>query len=416
MFEKSMRYAATAAGFLFAFLFLMAPFASSADTADVGDVIPAISCSNGMEATIFVEGLSGPDALAVDDNGDLYVTEESIGQVTKVESNGSVVAFLSGLNSPEGIAFAADGTLYVVEDVVDTGTLKKRATDGIVTTVASNLSSPEGIAISSNGTIYVTASDAEKAANEDGADYLNYASYLYAFAATAPHAQSTLIEAGPAVTIKSFTEVDVDQPSFSGIEIGSDGKIYVASESSGVETTRILNGVTGTFKSNRSVFVFDPSSLPLSQNNLPAFASNLTVPEGIRFQGASQTFPLLAVEEGGLDPSNLAGRLVSIDSMGITTELCSGFDEIEDVLVGSDGAIYVTDDTNGWIIKLAQPKIATETPTATAAQTAIPAATPTGTSMPMETATPEPGSTNTPTAQSTQVWDEEVWLPLIQTE
>ena len=110
MFEKSMRYAFAAAGLLFALMFLMIPFSSSADTSAIGDPIPAISCSNGMEATVFADGLAGPDALAFDGSGMIYVSEESSGQITKVESNGSKSVFVTGLNSPEGIAFAADGS------------------------------------------------------------------------------------------------------------------------------------------------------------------------------------------------------------------------------------------------------------------------------------------------------------------
>ncbi|MEM8857133.1 MAG: hypothetical protein AAGD96_02365 [Chloroflexota bacterium] len=435
MEEKSIRIVAPDALVLFVVIFVvslgMIPLASSAAFLDVGDSLPAISCTNGMEATIYAEGLSGPDTLAFDSNGVLFVSEELIGQITQIDSSGGKASFMTGLDNPEGIVFAADNTFYVVEDVIDIGTLKKRATDGTITTLASDLSSPEGVAIAANGTIYVTGSDAEKALLEGGANYQNYASYLWAFDGSEPHAKSMLIEAGPDVDIVNVIPpvVDVDQPSFTGIAIGSDGMIYVASEASGVETTQTLNGVTANFKSVRSVFKFDPTALPAEseQDELSAFSSNLTVLEGVRFQGANDTFPLLIIEEGGLDENNLAGRIVSVDASGNETELCSGFDQIEDVIVDEAGDMFVTDDTNGWIIKLSSNAPSTETPsateTSTATSTPVESSTPMETSTPTMTMTPTPASTTmpqptetvsaTPTISTPQNLDEFAFLPLV---
>ncbi|MFK7804704.1 MAG: hypothetical protein AB8G95_23915 [Anaerolineae bacterium] len=391
------------------------PTTISAAPQDFGDEIPEIMCTGDLKATVFAEGLSSPDGLAFDPNGLLHVAEEtaggvSDGKISQVSAAGVVTPIMTGLVRPEGIAFDTNGNLYYVDDNIDNGALIKRSPGGVTTTLPITLTSPEGVAVSADDSIiYVTASDAEKAVedNPGPGDVLNYKTYLYAISSVAPYTTTTLLEVAPDLTIV-FPIVTVEQPSFSGITIGSDGKIYIASESSGAEGSRSVPPFTVNVTSTRSIFVVDPLSPPVPNTTAPApFIEHLSIPEGLRFQGS--TFPLLIVEEGAVGADE--GRLLSADAAGNTTVLCDGFKALEDVIVGSDGAIYVTEDSTGRIIKLAEPDPATETPTATATMTEvpteIPTETPTGvpTEVPTETSTPDPSPsatmTGTPIATET---------------
>lgn len=78
----------------------------------------ALEVANGVKVTLFSTGLSAPYAMAVDEQGVIYVSLPKVGQViTLVDDNGDGVAdgshvFCSGLNRPSGLAFK-DGVLQV---------------------------------------------------------------------------------------------------------------------------------------------------------------------------------------------------------------------------------------------------------------------------------------------------------------
>ncbi len=382
---------------------LNGPVITQAAPPAVGEPIPTISCTNGMTAVVYADNLSSPDGLAFDSAGNLFVAEETAGRITQINSDGSKSVIMTGLSFPEGIAFDNDDTLYVVEDIDLVGTLKKRTSAGIETVIDNTLSFPEGVAIGVDGKIYVTASDAEKINPNDlnPSNATDFHTYLYAYESAEPHNRTTLLDLEPPFIIDlQNSTASLDQPSFSGITIGPDGMLYVASESSGIEVmtsydTGFPFGIIDiTIASNSSVFKVDPAAAP--STDVPAvFVENSVVPEGVRFQNSG--FPLLIAEEGKEDPPGVFtdGKLLSADSTGSTTVLCTGFGALEDVIVGADGSIYLSEDNTSRVIKLSgvtQPP--TETPTVTATQTATSTATPTAT----QTST----STPTPTAVQTE--------------
>jgi hypothetical protein len=244
----------------------------------------------------------------------------------------------------------------------------------VITVLHDDLNSPEGVAIGAGGTIYVTASDAEKAVDDnpspaDLADIGNYKTYLYSINPTGPFTSTTLLAIPTEPQIDLFAQTAIiDQPSFSGITIGLDGKIYVASESSGISDSRVVMvpnplfpiqqiEVTVNVTSTRSVFVVDPLSPPSDPSKAPSpFVEGSIAPEGLRFQSAEGTgFPLLIVEKSSAGSNS--GKLISADINGNTTELCTGFNAIEDVIVDSEGNIYVTEDSDGQIVKLTLPVV-----------------------------------------------------------
>ncbi len=339
----------------------------------VGEPVPEISCTNGMAATVFAENLSQPDGLAIDSAGNLYVAEEVAGQITQIGADGSKTVIMSGLSFPEGIAFDADDNLYVVEDIINGGSLIKRTPAGVETVIDNTMSSPEGVAIGADGTIYVTASDAEKAAGTELTpdNVSDFRTYLYAFAPTEPFTRTTLLDIAPDFDINLVAgTASVDQPSFAGVTIGPDNMIYVTSESSGITVTNTVDvgfpfgEIDVTISSDKGVFKVDPAAAPATTAP-PPFVTGLIVPEGLRFSNAG--YPLLIVEEGvtGGDPAlgQDVGKLIAADASGATTELCIGFKALEDVVMGADGAIYVSEDTTNRVIKLMTEGPTAETPT-----------------------------------------------------
>jgi sugar lactone lactonase YvrE len=205
----------------------------------MGDPLPRIQCPAGYTATLYAEGLSSPDGLALSPAGVLYVAEETAGRISRIESNGSITPILSGLHHPEGIAFDNIGNLYVVEDVPDPpdtsrGRLLKVATDGITTTLATDLDAPEGVFWAADGTLYITESNVQFTSNP--VDFR-----------TRVTAISPLNEVTRILTDTLFW-------SYGGITIGPDGLLYVTNEVSGVgnPSTQNLDNPTAGHLRRRS--------------------------------------------------------------------------------------------------------------------------------------------------------------------
>ena len=65
------------------------------------------------DVSTFASGFNGPDGLAFDAAGNLYVANQCNGTVSEVTPAGVVSTFASGFNQPCGLAFDAAGNLYV---------------------------------------------------------------------------------------------------------------------------------------------------------------------------------------------------------------------------------------------------------------------------------------------------------------
>jgi len=278
----------------------------------VGDPVPRVQCPAGYTATIYAEGLSSPDGLALSPTGVLHVAEESAGQVSRIEADGSATPVLTGLSNPEGIAFDSAGNLYVVEDVAN-GRLLKQAPDGTTTTLATNLDAPEGIVWTPGGTLYFTESNAELVQS-----FFDIKSSV-----------GSVLPPGAAATLRT----DNWFWSYAGITANAAGMLYLTNEASGTGTTD-------------SIFTVNPNT---SARTL--LASNLTSPEGLRFT-ATGNFPLFVAEE---DTGGGSGQITQVDSNGSHTPLCTGFFNIEDVETDLTRRIYVSEDTSGLIILIEPP-------------------------------------------------------------
>jgi sugar lactone lactonase YvrE len=298
----------------------VAPFAdpvplSSPDTVASGD--PAVGasrsllrihCPTGYAATVYAEGLSAPDGLAISPTGVLHVAEESAGRVSRIAPEGSAASVLTGLTNPEGIAFDDIGNLYMVEDQPG-GRLLKGAPEGGITVLASNLDAPEGVVWRGDSDqLFLTESNAQFAS--------------FPWDPLRSHVTVVAPQSG------STTRIVTDSlSSYAGIAIGPEGMVYVTNELSGLIT-------------NVSVLRIDPDTGARSP-----FASDLIAPEGLRF--SNDGFPLYVAEEG---TGGGAGRLSRVEADGSHAPFCTGFHTIEDVVLDEEGRLYVSEDGSGSII------------------------------------------------------------------
>ena len=109
----------------------------------------------GAVSTFVSSGLDGPDGLAFDAAGNLYVANEGNSTISKVTPAGAVSTFVSsGLDEPGGLAFDAAGNLYVANYA--NSTISKVTPAGAVSTfVSSGLDDPDGLAFDAAGNLYV---------------------------------------------------------------------------------------------------------------------------------------------------------------------------------------------------------------------------------------------------------------------
>jgi sugar lactone lactonase YvrE len=73
-------------------------------------------------------GHAGPTFLAVDRGGNLYVSNEESGTISKIDAGGRVSTFANGLAKPAGLAFDNHGNLYVAN--ADNGKISKITASG----------------------------------------------------------------------------------------------------------------------------------------------------------------------------------------------------------------------------------------------------------------------------------------------
>lgn len=346
-------------GLFFVWLLFGQGLLLKAQPAAVGDPLPRVVCSNGYEATIYAMDLAGPDGLAWGPDGLLYAAEESAGRVVQISATGVVTPLLTNLASPEGVAVSAAGTLYVVEDTA-AGRLISRSSGGTVTVLATGLDAPEGVLIvPEHGRAYITESNLQLLpANPSLADLQARRAHVTAVDLTAPYTVTRLITTTPTISI-NFPTVEGSFESLAGLDY-RDGLIYVSNELGGVEvvTTTMVTippfppvEVQATFSSTVGILRFNP----LAADPPSTFSIGVITPEGVRF-GPTAAFPLLVAEE---DISGAAqediGRISALAEDGTAVPFCTGLLGLEDVLILEDGSLFVSEDSSGYIIRLAPP-------------------------------------------------------------
>ena len=181
----------------------------------------------------YASGFDGPNALAFDAAGNLYVANSNDGTVDNVTPTGKVSLFASGFSQPDGLAFDAAGNLYVANI---SGIVSKVTPEGMNTAFARGFNGPVGLAFDTAGNLYVANTNGNTVSEVTPAGKVStFASGFNApFALTfdsfgnlyvANFGGNTVSKVTPAGKVSTFAS-GFDIPD--GLAVDSFGNLYVA--------------------------------------------------------------------------------------------------------------------------------------------------------------------------------------------
>jgi len=277
-------------------------------------------------------GLSDPQAIAIDKNGNIYVANEhtkgienntitvysagSTGNVAPIQTIGGSNA---GLSNPSGIAVDNSGKIYVANSSDNTVTVYLAGSTGNVppsTTIGgydTGLSNPSGVAVDGNGNIYVS--------NEGGQEE-GCASCPSVPGSVTVYAAGSSGDAIPTHTLQNFGIP-------SAVAVDGFGNLYI----------------TDSF--HNEVFVFIAGSLSLNRS-IVGGATDLDNPSSLAVDSGGNIY---AVNEGsvngGVDTvtAYAAGRSGNaLPSLFIGPSAVSNFTSPSAIAVDLFGTIYVADN------------------------------------------------------------------------
>lgn len=217
--------------------------------------------------------LSGPQGLAIDQIGNLYIADTYNNRIRKVNANSGIITTIAGigsvgyegdggqanlakLNSPLDIALDGLGNLFIL-DFGNNRIRKINSDNGVISTVAgsgssgyngdgifatlANLNSPKGIAVDSIGNLYIADMSNQR---------IRKVNAITGIITTV---------AGNGKVISGYTEglaTDVELNNPSGVAIDIMGNLYIADRSNNL--IRKVNASTGILTKIAGVFDFTP--------------------------------------------------------------------------------------------------------------------------------------------------------------
>lgn len=237
-----------------------------------------------------------PGGVAVDDQGTVYVTNQTMyGRVVALPAGSSTptVKPFNGLYEPQGLAVDGSGTIYV-SDFNNRVVSLAAGSNRQVELPFSGLNYPEGVAVDAQGGVYV-----------------------------ADRGNNRVVKLAPGSTSQTVLPFNgLKNPD--GVAVDTDGNVYVTD----TDNNRVVKLEAGT--SNQSVLPF----------------TSLTAPWGITVDGAGNVY----VTE---HDNNAVAKLPA--GATASTELpFTGLNTPLSVAVDKKGNVYVADRGNGRVLKLAQ--------------------------------------------------------------
>jgi len=268
--------------------------------------------------------LNGPSGVAVDAQGNLYIADTLNNRVRKVTPDGTITtvagnglslysgdggaAVAAQLSGPQGLAVDAGGDLFIA----DTGNnvVRKVAANGTITTVAGNgtagfsgdggqakaaqLNGPAGVAVDSNGNVFIsdTANERVREVSADGVIT------TYAGNGSSPPASMNPMpvgDGGPAISAELSTPL--------GLAVDAAGNLYIADAQDNAIRKVTTDGMINTVASG-GYFVAGGSSLE------PGYPSSVAIDSSGNLFIASH-----AVAIDGSDNAYLAGCITRIDKV-----------------------------------------------------------------------------------------------------
>ena len=101
----------------------------------------------------FAASITSPAGVAVDETGNIYVSDTSSGTLWKGTVGGTFTAAITGLSGPAQAAVDGLGSVYVADS--GNNRVMELSAAGVVSTVVSGLSAPSGLLATGNGILYI---------------------------------------------------------------------------------------------------------------------------------------------------------------------------------------------------------------------------------------------------------------------
>ena len=356
-----------------------------------------------------------PSDVAIDANGNLYLSDTDNHRIRRVAHASGIISTVAGngvigsrgvggrgtnahLHSPEGLALDSDGDLYfadtgnhrVLKWDVGSETITLIAGDGHATYRGENidakeasLSSPAAIAIDANDHLYIA--DAEN--NRIRVIDLE-TNRISTFAGNG--------QAGSAGDGSAARRAQLDKPE--GVAVDPDGNIVIAD--TGNRTIRRVDAGTGTIST-----IAGDGRRGHAGDGGPATDASLVVPRRVAVDAEGNVFisdalghRIRAIKSDGT-MTTVAGDGI-IDFVGDGGPATSAsLNRPLGMAPDADGNLYFADNHNNRIRVIAAPVVEEPTPTPVPTHTPTPA--PTATPVPTATPTPEPTATPTPEPTAT---------------
>ncbi len=115
--------------------------------------VDTISTTSGASLQPFARNVSGACAVACDWQGNVYSLDLNQGRVYKITKAGVVAVMATGLNGPEALAFNSQGDLFVVNQG---GTVTRITRAGVISAFAKLPDELYGVAIDADDNLYVS--------------------------------------------------------------------------------------------------------------------------------------------------------------------------------------------------------------------------------------------------------------------
>lgn len=310
--------------------------------------------------------LDEPQALAFDAEGDLYIGEEALGVVRKVDAETGLITTVAGtgkegcsgdggpatdaaMSAPHGLTVAPDGSLYVSN--VFCHAIRKIDPKGVITTIAGQLEESGFSGDGGPATKALLNEPSQMVFDEDGnlylSDYVNArirkidADGIITTIAGTGELESTG-DGGPA------TEADLEAPD--GLAFGPDGNLYV-SEFGGsrirmIDTEGIITTVAG-------------GEFGAAGDGGPATEAELNCPHTLAFDDAGNLYftDVCNFKVRRIDPSGSITTVAGAGRPGFggdggpaTAALLS--ENPVGLAIGPDGDLYIADTANHRIRKV----------------------------------------------------------------
>lgn len=121
----------------------------------------AVNTPNGLVTEIglggtqnsVASGFDVPYAMAFNSAGDLFVSDEGVGDITEITPTGVKSTFATGLQNPWGLTFNSAGDLFVANYTGND--ITEITPNGTQSTFATGLDGPAGMAFNSAGDLFV---------------------------------------------------------------------------------------------------------------------------------------------------------------------------------------------------------------------------------------------------------------------